>query len=227
MRKKDKTQVKANRRRAGGATVAVMGLVALSGGCSARTLTIVQEDRINTAMHQDRPQNKQTGNPLEVSIVCVFPSDLEKPENARLQADEGITAKEWYEFRPTGAPPDGRHFNLPCNQIYMLTNEESPCGKVKGPALRGALEDGYSEKKMKGILFKKKLHSRKSVIYVFPKFIDKNGEVLPVLPVKYHPPGGYTAKLVVKIGVQASGPHGGQYIENQAKRRLHGREKKE
>ena len=135
MHKEYKAHDEANRRRAGKVAVVVVGLVVLSGGCRARTLRIIQEERINTAMHQDRPQNKQTGNPLEVNIVCVFPSDLEKPENARLHPNEGITAKEWYEFRPTGAPPDGRHFNLPCNQIYMLTNEESLCGKVKGPGI--------------------------------------------------------------------------------------------
>ena len=227
MRKHGKTHIQVARRRVGGATVAVIGLAVLSGGCRARTLTITQEDHINTAMHEHRAREKQTGDPLELNVVCVFTGDLEKPENARLQPDEGITAKEWFEFRPTGAPPDGRHFNLPCNQIYMLTNEESPCGKVKGPALRGALEDGFSEKTIRDISFRKRLHHRRSVIYVFPKFIDKNGEVLPVPPVKYHPPGAYTRNLAVKIGVRAGGPHGGQYIENQARRRLHGRTKEE
>ena len=207
-------------------TFALVGLLSLSSGCAARIVTVRQEDRINTAMHIHRPLADQTGDPLEVSIVCVYPDDLQKPENERLKPDSSITAKDWYDFRPTGMP-DGQHFNLPANQVYLLTDEKTVFGKIKGPALKGAIEGGTPEREVKGIQFKRKLHSKKSVIYVFPKFIDKNGEVLPVRPVKFGPPGAYTRQLFVKIGVDTARPHSGQYIENQTKRRLHGREKED
>lgn len=207
------------------ALAGTVALTSLSWGCAARTLTIAQDDRINTAVHLHRPREMQSGDPLEVNVVCVYPDDLEKPENERLKPDSGINAKEWYEFRPTTGVPDGRHFNLPATQIYLLTDEEGVYGKVKGPALRGALEDGFSKKKIEGIAFKKKLHSKKSVIYVFPKFIEKSGAVLPVRPAKFSPPGAYRKNLSVKIGVRPGGPHDGQYVENTAKRRWHGREK--
>lgn len=204
--------------------LALLAPMALWWGCAARTITISQEDRINTAMHLHRAMADQTGDPLELNVVCVYPEDLEKPENELLKPDSSITAKDWYDLRPTGMP-EARHFSLPGNQILLLTNEKTAYGKVKGPALRGAIEDGARERKIDGIRFKKKLHSRKSVIFVFPKFIGKGGEVLPVRPVRFSPPGAYTRNLFVKIGVDPGRPHGGQYIESVTKRRLHGREK--
>ena len=204
----------------------LLGPVSLSWGCAARTLTIYQEDRINTAMHLHRPRADQTGDPLEVDIVCVYPDDLDKPENERLKPGSSITAKDWYDLRPTGIH-DGRHFVLPESQIFLLSNEKTVYGRLKGPALRGAIEDGSHKRKVKGIQFKRKLHSRKSVVYVFPKFIDKNGEVLPVRPVRFCPPGAYARNLFVKIGVDPGRPHGGQYIESTTKRRLHGKDKEQ
>ena len=50
------------------------------------------------------------------------------------------------------------------------------------------------------------------------------GEVLPVPPAKFDPPGAYTHELSVKIGVNESRGNYGQYIENTTERKLHGRE---
>jgi hypothetical protein len=204
------------------------GLAFVSTGCAARSLTITQDDRINNAMHMHRPPAQRTGDPLEVTIACVYPDDLKRAENQGLKPKSGITCKDWYDHQPLRAGGEGGHFNLPSDQIYLLTNETQLYGKKKGPALQGAIVDKTAEKKVTGIQFKStKLHSRDSVIYVFPKFIGKDGKVLPVKAGEFSPPGAYTAKLKVKIGVEEGKGVEGQYVEATMQRRLHGSEKKE
>ncbi len=187
-------------------------------GCQSRTLVITQADRINTAMQLGRALENQTGEPLELTVVCVKPEDLEKQENSRLSPDSLITSKEWYEFRPEGGVPTGGRFDIPDSQIYVLTNKNRICGQVRGPALRGAIEDGTAERFIKGISFGRKSYSKKSAIYVFPKFIDRNGAVLPVPPVRFSPPAAYSSTLRVEIGVEPGGPHDGQYLRRVEKR---------
>jgi hypothetical protein len=194
----------------------VFAAAAASGsvGCAARTLTITQDDRINNAMHLHRPPAQRTGEPLEVSIVCVYPKDLERAGNEGLRHGSGITSKDWYDNRPLRAGVDGAHFSLPSDQIHLLTNEAQAYGKKRGPALQGAIVDGTSEKKVAGIKFSwTQLHRRDSVIFVFPKFIGPDGEVLPVKPAVFNPPGAYGRNLRVKIGVEESRGRHGQYIE--------------
>ncbi len=208
-----------------GLGVLVLGILP---GCGNRVLTIVQHDRVNTAMHRHRPREKQTGDPLELTIVCVFPKDLEKSENDRLKPGSGLTAVDWYQHRPTGVGgQQAGRFWIPSEQIYLLTNEKGLVGRIKGPALGGATEDGWKETKVGGIAFSKKLHNRKSVIYVFPKFIGPTGDVLPVKPVVFNPPGAYRRNLSVEIGLRDGGENFGQFIKHSTKRRLYGSEKDE
>lgn len=201
-----------------GLAVLILGILP---GCSDRVITITQHARINTAMHTNRKPKDQTGEPLEIAIVCVFPKDLEKPENDRLKPGSGLSATDWYQHRPTGSGGAlAGHFWIPNSQIYLLTNEKGLVGKIKGPALGGAIEDGSTEKKVGGIAFSKKLHNKDSIIYVFPKFIGSNGDVLPVKPAIFHPPGSFQRNLSIEIGVHSGGGDSGQYIKNTTKRRF-------
>ena len=187
--------------------------VLASTGCASRTVVITQEDRINNAMHQYRPPEQRTGDPLEVTIVCVYPDDLERDENGGLKPGSGITSKDWYEHQPARGGDAGR-FALPTDQVYVLTNAAQVYGKRKGPALNGALKDGRAEVHVAGIRFPgMKLRNRNSAIYVFPKFIGADGGVLPVRAAEFSPPGAYGSKLEVRIGVDESRGHSGQYIE--------------
>ncbi len=184
-----------------------------SAGCASRTLTVTQGDYINTAMHGGRQLEDRTGEPLEVTIVCVYPEDLERDENSGLKPGSVITSKDWYDNQPARGSDSGR-FILPTDQIYVLTNAAQVYGKKKGSALNGAVKDGRSEVKVGGIKYRgMKLHSRNSVIYVFPKFIGPDGEVLPVRAVEFNPPGAYTSQLSVRIGVDEARGNHGQYIE--------------
>ncbi len=204
------------------ATVFLAALaVAASTGCAARTLTITQADYINTAM------GKPTGDPLRVAIVCVYPKDLKNEVNDRLRPGTGITAKEWFEREP-GSSGSGRPFNISSKQVYLLTNRKDAWGIIKRGALHGADSEGSAQVKITGIKFNGwKLHSRNSVIYVFPEFIGPDLEVLPVKPAIFRPPGKYTRKLFCEIGVKKGGPDHGQYIKQTTAPGLRGvREKK-
>jgi hypothetical protein len=173
-------------------------------------------------MHHYRHADQRTGDPLEVTIVAVHPDDLEREGNSGLKPGSGLTCRGWYENRPVHSGGEDR-FDLPPEQILLLTNADQVYGKKLGPALNGAINDGRADVVIKGIPFRwTKLHSRDSVIYVFPKFIGPDGDVLPVAPAVFNPPGAYTSALHVRIGVGESQEHYGQYIENVSKRKLHG-----
>ncbi len=203
-----------------GFVVAYAALV--STGCAARTLTITQDDRINTAVHRHRPEGERTGDPLKVTIVCVYPKDLEREENQGLKPGSGITCKDWYANQPVRGGSVGGRFKVPPEQIYVLTNESEVYGNKKWRALQGAIRDGTKQVEVSGIRFRTKLYGRNSVIYVFPKFIGPAGEVLPVPPAVFSPPGAYASRLGVKIGVEEGRGIYGQYIENTTKRTFGG-----
>ena len=63
------------------------------------------------------------------------------------------------------------------------------------------------------------LHNSKSAIFVFPKFTGPDGEVLPVRPVVFRPPGDYTHDLYCEIGVDDSLEPAGQFVRQRSKRR--------
>ena len=206
--------------------VSAIGLtgIVLAGCGSWRTLTIVQGDRINNAMHSGRPADQRSGDPLEVAIVCVNPQDLEHHENAGLKPRSGMTCKAWYDNRPVRGGGDPGRFKLPPEQIFLLTDAKQYYGTKKGPAPRGAINDGRKEISVAGIRFRSTiLHKRDSVIYVFPKFVGPKGEVLPVPAVEFSPPSAYPRRLEVEIGVDESRPHyHGQYIDNTTERAFWG-----
>ncbi len=200
--------------------ILVLGSVAFwCIGCSSRTLTITQTDRVNNAMHHNRHPDQRTGDPLEVTIVSVNSDDLEREGNGGLKPGSGITCKGWYDNRPVRGSSEGR-FDLPPEQIFLLTNANEVYGTKLGPALNGAIKDGRTDVMIKGIPIPSwmKLHSRDSVIYVFPKFIGPNGTVLPVGAAEFSPPGAYSNQLHVKIGVDEGREHYGQYIERVSER---------
>ena len=208
----------------------VLGAVLTGASGCARVLTITQEDYINTAMHIGRPKEQRTGQPLELSIVCVHAADLQKEANDLLSPESEITSKIWYENRPEhGDKMDDEAyagFQLPKNQVFLLTDDKKCFGKRLGARLRGAKIDNR-DKVVVRFNFAGGLHSDTSVIYVFPKFIGPKGEVLPVRPAVFHPPGAYTNELSCKIGVDESREDYGQYIENTTPRKMHGSEENE
>ena len=164
------------------ARLLITGVIALSVtvsvGCSARTLTIVQTDRVNTAMQDYLPWAERTGQPLEVAIVCVHSEDLENAENEPLRPRTNVTCKTWYERQPEGGGGAKTQFKLRKDQIYLLTNDPDPYGTHAGPALNGAIKDGRSVIPVSGIRFPGgKLFGRGSVIYVFAKFVNRKGDV--------------------------------------------------
>lgn len=191
-----------------------LGLVVAIAGCS-RSLTINQDPCINTASQANRPAEKRTGEPLELAVVCVYAADLKKAGNELLRPDSKISAKDWYEKRPEiGAAAAGR-FDLPQNQVYVLTNDDRVYGRHIGTALRGTKFDGDQPIQKSGIALNwGAVHDAQTVIYVFPKFIGRDGGVLPVPPAKFNPPGKYGANLAIKVGVRADRPlDEAQYIE--------------
>ena len=211
---------------------AVVAAVIGVPGCVSRSLTIAKDEYINTAVHQHRAASEQTGEELEITIVCVYDKDTEKDRNELLKPGSRITCKDWYERRP-GSRGDVTSFDLPASQIFLLTGaagsgrSANAKGKVLGSAIVGAKIDGKKELIVKGITVKSgKLHSSGTAIYVFPKFLDADGHVLPVEPLVFNPPGAYRKSLACKIGVNAGGPHHGQYIQNNTNRQLHGREER-
>lgn len=201
----------------------------MAGGCGGdRKITFVQDDYINTGVHCDRARaEERTGEPLDVSIVCVTPADMKKQVdgvnvNHNLRAASGLTSADWYERCPiSGRPEESKsRFAISPEQIYVLTNDTNQArlfGTRVGPALNGAKIDGQAKTIETPIVFKGSQSSDDSIIYVFAKFKDRNGRVLPAPPVKFQPPSRYKGDLRVRIGVrkgeECSGPLLGQYIE--------------
>ena len=103
-------------------------------------------------------------------------------------------------------------FNLDSRQIYVLSNDQA-YGVPKGTALHGAAEEDAT-RVITGIKFPKKQGHRDSVIYVFPRFVDPDYEIIPYPPVAFNPPSRYGRNLSVEIGVEANGKYHGQFIKN-------------
>lgn len=191
----------------GGKGAVLLGVVcsSLLTGCASRSLTVRQQDYINTAMHRDRDAEKRTGEPLRVDVVCVYPSDLQKGGNQLLNPESRVTSDYWFD---NGAG-NGK-ISIPADQIYVLSDNSNEYGTVKHPSLRGAKQDGKSEVTIKGLKFKEKrgwkeggaLLAKEAVIYVFPKFTNKEGKVMDIPPAKFYPPSKYSKNMIVEIGVE-------------------------
>jgi hypothetical protein len=204
-------------------------LLVTTTGC-ARSLTIRQDKYINTAPYANRSADQQTGDPLELTVVVVYPDDLKHPENELLKPDSKITAKDWEDRRPLHGQAGGSgRFVIPQEQIFLLTNAERYYGRKIGNALRGAAHDGDKPLIKSGIALNwGHVHDSNTVIYVFPRFIGRDGSVLPALPAEFNPPGAYTSALEVQVGVQpnARSPEEAQFIKVLSERKLYGSESK-
>lgn len=198
-------------------------LIGVACGCAARSLKItIPDEYINTKMHDNRACEDRTGERLELDIVCVLPSDLEIPINRPLRPDGNITSKVWFEMRPVMGKTQGVDcFDLPPKQIYRLTDKKSAYGTIKWSRLTGS-KHGNQVVKIKGIKFPKsgKLHSHNSVIYIFPKFIDADGQVLETRPVMFNSPGDYRKELSIEIGVEDPCGESTQYIRNTTEKKF-------
>jgi len=168
-------------------------------GCSSRTLVIHKDRIINTANPLDskKAPADRSGETLKVTVVSLAEEDIAKGgANQKLApATFSMTSREFYEQEGS----------------FTVSKKEF---EVKGAKHDG--KDTVTER----IEFPGKLFKGTSVIYVFAKFKGPHGEVLPVKPVVYHPPGAFTSTLRVHIGANDSldGDTCGQYIENESKR---------
>lgn len=172
----------------------LIAVSAASSGCSTRAVSITQANLINNA-------NIRDGEPLEVTVVCVHPDDLENPDNQLLQSGSTINSKVWYQRRPSlsGSGSGITPFQLIPDRIFVFTDDQQSevYGTKLGAALRGADHDGRS-------LITRKISSRDgfwrsgSVIYVFAAFSGPEG-VLPVAPATFA--GHQKATIDVEIGL--------------------------
>jgi len=199
---------------------------ALGLGCERR-LTIRQDAYINNAMQPNRPPARRTGEPLELTVVCVLPADLkdEKGPNADLKPGSAINSRMWYARRPGAqiAPKPGEPvlapFNIPGAQIFVLdeNNSDASLRPLHGKTIEGqdrALT--VTDKMLKFQIPALDLFSKNCVVYVFGKFADESGEILPVPPAVFSPPGDYKSELFIKVGStgKLDSPDRGQYIKN-------------
>jgi hypothetical protein len=195
--------------------VAGLGIIPVLSGCSQQ-LTFRQADYINTAMHWGREPSQRTGQPLEINIVSVRAKDLKLAVNDRLKPERQITSDVWFANRPIPGDDQekaetGGRFYLPKSQVLLMAYGSEYYGTKIGDPLRGAATDKKKEIKMT-VPSSGFFGSSTSVIYVFAKFVDEKGEVLPVAPARIQSPGG-TRDRIVEIGVDESRGHFGQYIE--------------
>jgi hypothetical protein len=186
--------------------VASLGItVTALSGCG-KELVITQDQYINTARHKDLPPEDRTGEPLEVNVVYVYPQDLKHEANGRLSPDKSITSQEWFADRPKpgdtkDTPSRESRFWIPKEQILLLNNPpaDSSYGIHVGNRPRGAAYDKSEEVLRRKLDFKGSMGSDRSVIYVFAKFIDAQGRIMPKPPAKFNPPGDYDKELRVRI----------------------------
>jgi hypothetical protein len=177
----------------------LLGIAAvLSAGCERR-FTIRQTEYVNNAMHSKRPENKRTGEPLELAIVLFLPKDYDNERNKDLRPGQPITSAMWWERRPGG--PGTNTFDIPQGQIYRLL--------LHGKSLEGDKEVNFNSEKDLKVEIKDDpldlephpINSKKCAIYVFPRFTDDTGKVLEVAPLVFSPPSEFARDLVIEVGV--------------------------
>lgn len=178
----------------------LLGLAAVAlSGCASKELVITQAEYVNTGMGP-------SGEPLELHIVYVHPEDLKHAANGRLAPESGITSDVWFRDKPQpGDTKDmsgrGSRLWLPEDQILLLNNPPADIsyGTHVGNRARGAAYD-KSEMVVRRNLAIKGRGKTPTVVYVFPKYIDSRGQIMPKRPAKFHPVGDYGDELRVRIG---------------------------
>lgn len=183
-------------------------------GCT-HSLTIYQDRHVNTAMQRGRAASERTGEPLEVDIVLVHARDLEEAGNAPLKPGSKLATKTWFEKRPMDDQSAGGRFKLPDDQIFYLSDRQGLYGTRVHDALRGAALDGESVhiptlKSRKRSMWKG--GSRLQAVYIFPRFLDANADVIDVAPVVFGVSGGIPRNMKVNIGVTDPEGRAEQYI---------------
>lgn len=185
--------------------VCVVACTTASVGCG-RELTIYRDDVINTDFDRN-------GAPIEVDIVTVFPSDFRKVNDVDLEEinndllpGKGVNAKMWFERKPTRESyrnMDPNHYYIPSKRIFSFAaNRETTFGNYKGGRIQGAKfrESGRTAKEIvvQGIPVDDIWNDR-SVVFVFCKFTNANGEILPTAPAEFRKLGRYKEALAVHI----------------------------
>jgi hypothetical protein len=207
--------------------ILAVGIAAILGlGCERR-LTIRQDGYINNAMQPNRPPARRTGEPLELTVVCVLPRDLkdDNTANADLKPGANINSRIWYARRPGAqlAPKPGEAvappFNIAATQIFVLdeNNADATLRPLHGKTIEGHdRELKVTDKMLKFEIPALDLFSKNCIVYVFGKFADENGDILPVPPAVFTPPGDYKSELFIKVGSSGdwNSPTRGQYIKN-------------
>jgi hypothetical protein len=207
--------------------ILALGIAAILGlGCERR-LTIRQDGYINNAMQPNRPPARRTGEPLELTVVCVLPADLrdDNGPNADLKPGSPVNSRMWYARRPGAqlAPKPGEPvaapFNIPATQIFILdeNNTDASLRPLHGKTIEGQdRELKVTDKMLKFSIPALDLFSKNCIVYVFGRFADENGDILPVPPAVFAPPGDYKSELYIRVGStgKLDGPTKGQYIKN-------------
>jgi len=176
-------------------------------GCTAREITIERDPVINT-------RSSAEGVPLSVDIVSVYPSDLEGPNrdlNKELDPTAGqiITSDVWFKRKPTResmnvAEGDPTRFRIPREQIFSYTDLDpgEAYGNYRGGQIRGSkfpppkiVVSGIPVAGWGG----RRVHDSRSVIYVFGRFTDENGNVMKTEPAMFWSVGDFERKLAVRI----------------------------
>lgn len=181
--------------------VAAMGFLALGvAGCENRTIAVDREKFINT-----RADPK--GYPVSIDIVSVYPSDLKDAANKDLMpTGPGITADLWFARKPTresmSRKDDVQNFRLGEEQIHSYTDEDNKTiyGRRKGGKIIGtdASSGNIVISRSQGLPVRD-IFSSEAAIYVFAKFTDKNGKVLPSRPAVFWRVGDFKEELAVRI----------------------------
>lgn len=182
----------------------LMCVASLDIGCG-RELTIYRDNVINTDFDRN-------GAPIEVDIVTVFPSDFRRVNDTDLEEinndllpGKKINSKMWFERKPTRESyknMDPNHYYIPSKRIFSFAaNREDTFGTYKGGRIQGAK---FRESNKKGDIVVTgipvdDIWNERSVLFVFCKFTNANGEVLPTAPAEFRKLGRYKEELAVTI----------------------------
>ena len=180
-----------------------MALAAMAACGCARTLRVTCDAVINTGFQPN-------GSPLNVDVVSVFPHDLRGKHaevNEFLKPGSGITADVWFARKPTRESrrndEDTSHFQIDRAQILSFTDKkkEDVYGRYLGGQILGRK---YWSPGKNNILVSdvpaKDIFDDHSVIYVFCRFTDEKGNVLPTQPATFAPVGSFESQLAVHVG---------------------------
>lgn len=183
----------------------ILAALVTGPGCG-RQLTIYRDDVINTDFDRN-------GAPIEVDIVSVFPSDFRRTNDVDLEEinndllpGKQINSKMWFERKPTRESyknMDPNRYYIPSKRIFSFAaNKEGIFGTYKGGRIQGA-KFRESNRAAREIVVTgipvDDIWNEKSVLFVFCKFTNASGEILPTAPAEFRKLGRYKEDLGVHI----------------------------